>query len=176
MSRRIMVAGIGNIFFGDDGFGSEVARRLAAEQLPDGVQVVDYGIRGMHLAYDLLDGYDALVIIDAVPRNGRPGDLVVIEVGPDDLGTADFDAHGMEPTAVLSSLGALGGQLPPTYVVGCQPADLNEGMGLSPRVAAAVSGAVTLVKELLETRLVSSASPAAELQPAAVTPDRKKES
>lgn len=149
----VLVAGIGNLFFSDDGFGSEVARRLATEPLPDGVKVVDYGIRGMHLAYDLLDGYDALVVVDALPGDGAPGDLSVLEIGPDDLGEGELDAHGMAPAAVLASLGQLGGALPPTYVVGCQPADVGEGMGLTPAVAAAVDRAVELVHEVLDEQL-----------------------
>ena len=146
---RVLVAGVGNIFLGDDGFGPEAARRLADSPLPDHVRVVDYGIRGMHLAYDLLDGYDTLVIVDAVSRGGAPGDLVVLEVSEDDLGSGDFDAHGMEPTAMLASLGPLGGRLPRTYVVGCEPADVTEGIGLSAPVAAAVGRAVELVTGLL---------------------------
>ncbi|MDQ1680687.1 MAG: hydrogenase maturation protease [Frankiaceae bacterium] len=151
----VLVAGIGNLFLSDDAFGSEVARRLAASPLPEGVTVVDYGIRGMHLAYDLLDGYDALVVIDALPGHGSPGDLRVLEVGPDDLGDGEFDAHGMAPVAVLASLGQLGGQLPPTYVVGCQPADVAEGIGLSPAVAAAVEPAMALVHDLLTEQLAA---------------------
>jgi hydrogenase maturation protease len=159
MSASILVAGIGNIFLTDDGFGPEAARRLAATDLPECVQVVDYGIRGMHLAYDLLDGYDALVLVDAMPHEGSsPGDVVVMEVGPDDLGTGDFDAHGMEPTAVLASLGALGGTLPLTYVVGCQPGDLEENIGLTPPVAAAVDVAVAAVRELLDNQLAGVVS------------------
>ncbi len=153
MSRRILVAGIGNIFLADDGFGCEVVRRLTAEPLPAGVELVDYGIRGMHLAFDLLGGYDALVIVDAAPRGGSPGDLSVLEVGPDDLGTGELDAHGMEPTAVLGSLGTLGGELPRTLVVCCEPAELEERIGLSAAVAAAVPPAVSLVRDLLEEEL-----------------------
>jgi hydrogenase maturation protease len=153
VTARVLVAGIGNIFLTDDGFGSEVARRLVGASLPPDVIVTDYGIRGMHLAYDLLDGYEALVIVDAVPHRAEPGDLVVLSVGPDDLGDGDFDAHGMEPTAVLSSLGALGGDLPPTYVVGCQPADVGDGMGLTPAVEASVDRAVAVVVDLLEQGL-----------------------
>jgi hydrogenase maturation protease len=149
VTGRVLVAGVGNLFLGDDGFGPEVARRLAGRSLPTGVRVVDYGIRGMHLAYDLLDGYDELVILDAAPRGGRPGDVVVLEVGEGDFGTGEFDGHGMEPTAVLSSLGSLGGRLPRTYVVGCEPADIDEGIGLSPSVAAAVDPAVDAVLRLL---------------------------
>ena len=151
MTGRVLVAGVGNLFLGDDGFGPEVARRLAGRSLPTGVRVVDYGIRGMHLAYDLLDGYDELVILDAAPRGGRPGDVVVLEVGEGDFGAGEFDGHGMEPTAVLSSLGSLGGWLPRTYVVGCEPADIDEGIGLSPSVAAAVDPAVDAVLRLLAT-------------------------
>ena len=151
MTGRVLVAGVGNLFLGDDGFGPEVARRLAGRSLPAGVRVVDYGIRGMHLAYDLLDGYDELVILDAAPRGGRPGDVVVLEVGEGDFGTGEFDGHGMEPTAVLSSLGSLGGRLPRTYVIGCEPADIDEGIGLSPSVAAAVDPAVDAVLRLLAT-------------------------
>jgi hydrogenase maturation protease len=151
MAARVLVAGVGNLFLGDDGFGPEVARRLAGRSLPAGVRVVDYGIRGMHLAYDLLEGYDELVILDAAPRGGRPGDVVVLEVGEGDFGTGEFDGHGMEPTAVLSSLGSLGGRLPRTYVVGCEPADIDEGIGLSPSVAAAVDPAVDAVLRLLAT-------------------------
>jgi hydrogenase maturation protease len=162
MSGRVMVAGIGNIFLTDDGFGSEVARKLAGGPLPDGVSVVDYGIRGMHLAYDLLDGYDALVVVDALPGKGSPGDLSVLEIGPDDLGEGELDAHGMAPVAVLASLGSLGGSLPPTYLVGCQPADVGEGMGLTPAVAAAVDGAVQLVHEVLDERLGRSVARPAE--------------
>ena len=146
----VLVAGIGNLFLSDDGFGPEVARRLASEPLPDGVKVVDYGIRGMHLAYDLLDGYDALVVVDALPGKGKPGDLSVLEVGPDDLGEGELDAHGMAPVAVLASLGQLGGTLPPTYLVGCQPAEVGDlGIGLSDPVARAVSLAVCEIDKLV---------------------------
>ncbi len=153
MSNGVLIAGIGNLFLTDDGFGSEVARRLASSPLPAGVKVVDYGIRGMHLAYDLLDGYDALIVVDALPGKGQAGDLSVLEVGPDDLGEGDFDAHGMAPVAVLASLGQMGGSLPPTWIVGCQPDDVGEGIGLTPAVAASVEGAVSLVQELLTDSL-----------------------
>lgn len=156
MSPRILVAGIGNVFLGDDGFGSETARRLAAEPFPDAVKVTDYGIRGMHLAFDLLDGYETLVIIDAMPRGGSPGDLVVLEIGQDDLGPGEFDAHGMEPASVLASLAALGGRLPPrTLLVGCEPAGVEEGIGLTPAVEAAVERAVTTVKTIIASELAN---------------------
>ena len=172
---RALVAGIGNIFLTDDAFGSEVARRLADVELPEGVKVVDYGIRGMHLAYDLLDGYEALVVVDALPGDGSPGDLSVLEVGPDDLGEGELDAHGMAPVAVLASLGQLGGSLPPTYLVGCQPASVEEGIGLSPAVAAAVEPAIGLVREVLTERLGLESSPPTERSRAARTSESWKE-
>lgn len=154
MAARVLVAGIGNLFLSDDGFGPEVVRRLAGEaDLPPHVKVVDYGIRGMHLAYDLLEGYEALVLVDALPGDGRPGDITVLEVGQDDLGSGDFDPHGMAPVAVLASVQQLGGTLPPTYVVGCRPANVEEGIGLSESVAAAVPQALVAVRALLRQRL-----------------------
>jgi hydrogenase maturation protease len=163
VTTRVLVAGIGNIFFGDDGFGPEVVRQMMSRPegtagLPDGVRLVDYGIRGMHLAYDLLDGVDALVIVDALPGDGEPGTITVLHVGPEDLGEGEFDAHGMNPVAVLGSLEALGGTLPPTYVVGCTPADLEEGMGLSAPVAAAVPVAADTVRSLLVERVFANQS------------------
>src|SRR5215470_4843730 len=82
MKGRVLVAGVGNIFLGDDGFGVEVAKRLAAAELPDWVQVADYGISGMHLAYDLADGYDTAILVDAAQRGGEPGTLTVIDAAP----------------------------------------------------------------------------------------------
>jgi hydrogenase maturation protease len=151
----ILVAGVGNLFLGDDGFGPEVARRLAAGRIPDGVRVVDYGIRGMHLAYDLLDGYDALVLVDAIPGIGQPGELRVLEVGADDLGEGAFDAHDMDPVSVLANLEALGGTLPLTFVIGCQPGNVDERIGLSPTVAAAVDEAARIVRDVIDDLIES---------------------
>ncbi|MGI8868686.1 MAG: hydrogenase maturation protease [Mycobacteriales bacterium] len=155
MTRSVLVAGVGNVFFQDDGFGPAVAAALgSANSLADGVRVVDYGIRGMHLAYDLLSGVDALVLVDAVPPgpgtapDAVPGTVAVLEIGPDDLGDGEFDAHGMAPAAMLASLGSLGGELPPTYLVGCVPEKVGEGIGLSAAVAAAVESAVGTTAEL----------------------------
>ena len=159
----MLVAGIGNLFRGDDGFGPEVVRRLVAtDDLPAGVRAVDYGIRGLHLAYDLLDGYDALVIVDALPGDGPPGTVSVLEVGPDDLAAGELDPHGMAPVAVLGGVADLGGRLPPTYVVGCTPDDTEEGIGLSRAVAAAVPDAMTAVRLLLDRRLLARAGPTGE--------------
>lgn len=155
MTARVLVAGIGNLFLSDDGFGPEVVRRLAEQaDLPPHVRVVDYGIRGMHLAYDLLDGYQALVLVDALPGDGPPGELTVLEVGPDDLGSGDFDPHGMAPIAVLASVRQLGGTLPPTYVIGCRPASVEDGIGLSDAVTAAIPDALAAVRALLSQRMV----------------------
>jgi hydrogenase maturation protease len=151
MAPRVLVAGIGNLFLGDDGFGPEVVRRLAAEHtLAPGVTVTDYGIRGMHLAYDLLARYDALVLVDALPAGVSPGEVVVLEVGPDDLGPGEFDAHGMNPMAVLAGLTRLGGTLPPTYVVGFRTAEVAEGIGLSPAATAAIPAAVSAIRTVLD--------------------------
>jgi hydrogenase maturation protease len=113
------------------------------------VRVVDYGIRGMHLAYDLLDGWDALVLVDAVPSRGTPGEVVVLEVGPQHMPATGLDAHAMDPGTVVTCLNALGGTLPPTLLVGCQAADVEEGIGLSPQVEAAVEVAVTQVQRIV---------------------------
>ncbi len=168
MTARVLVAGIGNIFFGDDGFGPEVARRILAhpQNLPTDVTVIDYGIRGMHLAYELLDGYDALVIIDTVPGHGAaPGEVTVLEVDADDLGQAEFDPHGMNPVAVLASLDSLGGTLPTTYVVGCCPADITEQIGLSPAVAAAVDSAVIQTQQIIRNLTLGSLVAATSVVP-----------
>jgi hydrogenase maturation protease len=161
--ETILVAGIGNIFLADDGFGPEVVRYLASSDgsaLPADVRLVDYGIRGMHLAYDLLDGYAALVVVDAFPGDGPPGEVRVLEVGADDLGarsgTNQLDAHGMDPVAVLSSLTALGGELPPTYVVGASPLDVSDGIGLSEPMSAAVPEAAATVVALVLDRLTAA--------------------
>lgn len=148
---RVLVAGIGNIFLSDDGFGVEVASRLASRELPVGVKVVDFGIRGVHLAYELLDGYDALILIDAMPLNEPPGTLVMFEPEIDRASRDEvapvIEAHSMTPGVVLGMLDGLGGQMARTLVVGCQPATVEEGIGLSPTVAAVLDDAVSLVEE-----------------------------
>jgi hydrogenase maturation protease len=149
--RRVLVAGIGNVFRTDDGWGSVVVRRLAADPWPDGVRVTDYGIRGLHLAYDLLEPWDVLVMVDALPDRGAVGSVAVIAVGEDDIGPGrQVDAHSMDPATVLASLRALGGHLPPRIlVVGCQVADTGDGMGLTAPVAAVVEEAAATVRSLV---------------------------
>ena len=117
------------------------------------MRVVDYGIRGLHLAYDLLDGCDRLVLVDALPDRGAPGHLEVLEIRPQDLEGGALDAHSMDPAAVLASLGALGGRLPPTTLVGVQVADVTERIGLSPMVEQAVPAAADAVRRLLAQSL-----------------------
>jgi hydrogenase maturation protease len=156
MTRRVLVAGIGNIFQSDDAFGVEVATLLATRTLPPGVRVEDFGIRGVHLAYELLEGYDGLVLIDAVPMGDPAGTLAVIEPEPDTVGTSGtagempvVDAHTMNPDVVLATLRRLGGSVEKILIVGCQPADLQDGMGLTPAVAAAVEDAAQLCLQLV---------------------------
>jgi hydrogenase maturation protease len=161
MTGRLLIAGVGNIFLSDDGFGVEVAHRLAEQQLPDWVQVTDYGIRGMHLAYDLAGGFDAAILVDTTQRGGEPGTVYVIEPeqpagqsGPPDIESLAsnpmFNAHGMQPDVVFGMLAMLGEQVKDVLVVGCEPATVDYGMGLSEAVAAAVDDAVRLVLELVE--------------------------
>jgi hydrogenase maturation protease len=149
VSTRTLIAGIGNVFLGDDGFGCEVVRRLddlAAE--PD-VRVVDYGIRGMHLTFDLLDGWDLVVLIDALPARGEPGAVEVLDVAPGVAGVGSPDAHGMDPMTVLAGAAAMGAKLTTTCVVGAQVLDVAERMGLTEPMAAAVGPAADAVRALV---------------------------
>ena len=159
MPHRTLVACLGNIFLSDDGFGVEVARRLAREQLPAGTTVTDYGIRGMHLAYDLAQGWDATILVDAAARGGQPGTVYVIEPErrppPDANGQAGLaetmllDAHGMQPDVMLAMAGTLGAEAGRVLVVGCEPASVAEGIGLSEPVTAAVDEAARKVMDLV---------------------------
>ena len=156
--RRVLVAGIGNVFLADDGFGVALAGRLARRELPAGVDVVDYGIRGMDLALAMQDGYDAVVLLDAAPRGEPPGTLYVIE--PDLDGTEpSLDAHAMDPVKVLGLARALGSLPARVLVVGCEPAVRVDPAGedlameLSPPVKAAAQEAVSLVEAVLEELL-----------------------
>ncbi|MFJ9784268.1 hydrogenase maturation protease [Amycolatopsis sp. NPDC101161] len=149
MRPRVLVAGIGNIFLSDDGFGVEVIKELEQAELPPWVQIADYGIAGMHLAYDLMGGYDTTILLDATPHGRVPGTLSLIEADTEDLATAaSIDAHGMRPDAVFRLLRLLGGDAGRVLLVGCEPACLDEGIGLSPEVTAAIPAAVRAVTEL----------------------------
>lgn len=153
-SPRILVAGIGNVFFGDDGFGVEVATRLDASRLPAGVQIVDFGIRSYDLAYALTSGrYDAAILVDATTRGGAPGDLYVLSPAFDECSeSAPANAHAMNPETVLRMAKTLG-ELPGSIlVVGCEPETLGgeEGqLGLSSTMDAAVDRALTVVESLV---------------------------
>jgi hydrogenase maturation protease len=151
---RVLLAGIGNVFLGDDGFGVALAERLARRERPPGVDVVDFGIRGMDLAFAIQDGYDAVVLLDATPRGKVPGTLYVIEVQDED-GEATLDTHGMDPVKVIGLVRALGGTPPPMFVVGCEPqtrmsAEDEEIVAqLSEPVRTSLDEAVTLVESLV---------------------------
>jgi hydrogenase maturation protease len=154
ITPRILVAGIGNIFLGDDGFGPEVLRQVHPAQ--PGVHLVDYGIRGMHLAYDLLDEWDALVLVDALPCRGEPGTVHIFEADHESrLATPGLDAHAMDPATVFASLEALGGTPPHTVVIGCEAGSVEDGIGLSGPVAAAIPGAVGAVDRVVADLLAS---------------------
>jgi hydrogenase maturation protease len=170
VSGRCLIACIGNIFFADDGFGVEVARRLATAELPPEVNVVDYGIRGVHLAYDLLAGYEVTILVDAIDRGDQPGTVSVLDVTStgDQLAAhpRQLDPHGMAPDAVLEHVATLGGSPGQVYVVGCQPATTDEGIGLSASVEAAIPTAVDTVLDLVATHFPGrSAGPGKDKQP-----------
>jgi hydrogenase maturation protease len=148
-SGKILVAGIGNIFFGDDAFGSEVARELMRHPFPGNVRVEDFGIRSYDLAYALMDGTDA-VLIDAVPRGQAPGTVYLIEPDLANLGAATPDGHSMNPVSVLQMVQSLGGHTGKLFLVGCEPSVLeSEEMGLSAPVQAAVPEAIALVERVV---------------------------
>jgi hydrogenase maturation protease len=156
-TKRILIAGIGNIFLADDGFGVEVASRLANRSFPAGVRVVDFGIRGFDLAYALMDGYETTILVDAYSGEGEPGTLFVVEPDLNGLNSAGaqqgfVEPHAMNPITVLRMATSMGGQLKRVLLVGCIPATLGpeEGqMGLSAPVEAAVDEAVKLVASLV---------------------------
>ena len=154
---RILIAGLGNIFLGDDAFGVEVVRRLSTQELPQNVRVTDFGIRGYDLAYALLDGYDTTILVDACPRGEAAGTLYVIEPDVSDLGGPEeqqnaVEAHSMNPLNVLRLATSMGGPLKRVLLVGCEPGTLGpeEGqMGLSEPVEAVIDEAVKLVESLI---------------------------
>jgi hydrogenase maturation protease len=166
---RILVAGLGNVFEGDDAFGVEVVHRLSAQIWPDGVDVRDFGIRGVHLAYQLLEDYELVVMIDAVQRGGEPGTVYVIEHGADETAPEPaedapmMDAHDLAPDGVLALVPRLGGTLCRVVVIGCEPATITPHMGLSPSVAGSVGKAAQLATELVHNAH-AGASPATEIR------------
>jgi hydrogenase maturation protease len=146
VTRRVLVAGVGNVFLRDDAFGSEVARLLAGRPSEPGVAIKDFGIRGVHLVYELLDGCDLFVLVDAAPRGNPPGTITVLEVDPSDCAPAEepalmtvpvMDGHGLAPDEVFAMLASMGGRPGRSLVVACEPGDVSPGMGLSAEVQAA---------------------------------------
>ena len=166
-TKTVLIAGIGNIFLADDGFGVEVANQLASKSFPLGVRVADFGIRGFDLAYALMEGYETTILVDAYPGEGAPGTLFVVEPDLQEFNSAEAQAgtiepHGMNPLAVLRMAMNMGGQLKRVLLVGCVPATLGpeEGqMGLSEPVMAAVDEAAKLVESLV-TRILAGEWPA----------------
>jgi hydrogenase maturation protease len=165
-TKKILIAGIGNIFLADDGFGVEVASRLAKESFASGVRVGDFGIRGFDLAYALMEGYETTILVDAFPGEGGPGTLFVVEPDLTGLNSAAAQAgliepHAMNPVTVLRMAASMGGELKRVLLVGCVPETLGpeEGqMGLSAPVAASVDEAVKLVGSLV-TRILAGEYP-----------------
>lgn len=161
--KQILIAGIGNTWQRDDGFGSEVARRLEGRELPNGVAVIDFGTGGLDLAYQVMYGYDALLMIDISRQGGAPGTLYVMEVDEDEVtsGIEDGDAlnpHGMDPETVLRFIKLTGGWPGKVVIIACEPLTIEEmGVGLSPVVEEAVGRAVDLVLETATELLTDEA-------------------
>ena len=147
-----LVAGVGNIFQRDDAFGVEVIRLLSERPVPPGVRVKDFGIRGVHLVYELLDGCDLFVLVDAAQRGYAPGTVTVLEVEPEHVAAPDgvLDAHGLAPDQVFAMLASMGSRPGRSLVVACEPADVSPGMGLSDQVREALPAAVRAVEEILK--------------------------
>ncbi len=153
--KQILVAGVGNAWMRDDAFGGEVARRLEAAGVPSGVTVLDFGTSGLDLAYEVMRGYDAMLLVDATRQGGTPGTLYVMEPAREDVeGSIEdgemLDPHDMNPQTVLRFVNATGGWPGKVLVIGCEPGDIDEpGLGLSPEVEGAVQRAMDLVLETI---------------------------
>jgi hydrogenase maturation protease len=165
MKGEILVAGIGNIFLGDDGFGVEVVNRLASRPLPDRVRVVDFGIRSYDLAYAFMADWDLVILVDALPGGEKPGTIFIIEPNTSDREAhevLEIDAHSMNPESVMRMVHTLGGTVGRMLVVGCEPAtvefDEENGFGLSDPVQAAVDEAVRVVEELIAQNMRAAAA------------------
>ncbi len=156
MTPRTLVAGIGNIFLADDGFGVEVARQLAGRQWPEGVEVRDFGIRGMDLVYALLEDHDTVIFVDTVPLQDQPGTLRLIEPTIPEDGVVTLDTHGMDPVKVLGLARAMGAQPARVFVVGCEPERIIDPdqqpdvvVELSEAVQQAIPHAIAMVEDLV---------------------------
>lgn len=173
MTPAILVAGIGNIFLGDDAFGVEVVRLLLRRRLPDSVSVKDFGIRGFDLAYALLDPWHTVILVDALPRGEAPGTLFVMEPNLAGMGISispdmAFNGHGLDPARVLNLAASIGSVTAQIFIVGCEPQDFGdelEGrMGLSSPVQAVLEQACDMVERLMERILLAAAEPSSQLQ------------
>ncbi len=172
MPARVLVAGIGNIFLGDDAFGVEVVRNLDTRKQPEGVQIKDFGIRSFDLAYALMEDLESVILVDCTQRGGTPGTLYTIEPDLGELHAAErseecFDSHTMDPVKVFRLVKTMGGELKARILlVGCEPETFgpeNEGqMGLSAPVQAAVPEAVKMVESLLTRVLAQTADSASK--------------
>lgn len=174
MRPRVLIAGAGNIFHADDGFGVEVAQRLARRPLPPGVAVRDFGIRGFDLALELIAPYQAVVLVDACARGAPPGTVSLVEPDAPPPASAAFDAHTLHPLAVMRLARSLGAPVARVLLVACEPARLEPAddgdCGLSPPVAAAVPVAIDMIVGLVERLAAESrAAPAARGGPASAT-------
>jgi hydrogenase maturation protease len=156
MKKRIMIAGVGNMFMKDDGFGSEVVKKIRGRNQPEGVEVCDFGTGGLKLAYDLMRGYDALILVDSSSRDEEPGTLYVIEPKPEEFDTdlengGPIDPHGADPATVLRFVKAIGAWPGKILIIGCEPEEVQKfEVGLSEPVMEAVGRAVDLVEEEIE--------------------------
>jgi hydrogenase maturation protease len=154
--KRILVAGIGNAWLRDDGFGGEVAKRLGEIELPEEAAVFDFGTGGLDLAYEVMRGYDALILLDVSRQGGKPGTLYVMEADEADVeaGIEDgqvINPHAMDPQTVLRFVKSVGAWPGKVVVIACEPAEVEEmGFGLSDEVRQAVDGAAALVLETIE--------------------------
>lgn len=151
---KTLVAGFGNIFRSDDGLGSAVLRLIAGEDLGPGVRVRDFGTGGMHLALEMLEGYDRVIIVDAIARDDPPGTAFAIEITGEETGTAVADPHDMHIGALFALYRQLREQsgmttAPQVFVVGCVPENLDDGMEFSDAVRAALPSCVQLVRKLI---------------------------
>jgi hydrogenase maturation protease len=155
MKGSVLIAGIGNIFQGDDAFGVEVARKLAELGLPEHVRIMDAGIRGIDLGFALLDEHALVILVDTMARGGAPGTLYTIEIDLNNMPEASLaNAHSLDPVRVLSLAKQMGAQFRKLLLVGCEPLvldrDENGYIGLSEPVAAAVEPAVRSIRQLVE--------------------------
>jgi hydrogenase maturation protease len=164
MNHSILVAGVGNIFLGDDAFGVEVVQRLARRRLPEDVRVIDFGIRSYDLAYALMEPWKLTILVDAIARGEAPGTLYTIEpeLPSAASGSVNIDAHSMNPVSVLQLVSALGGKVGRMLVIGCEPekidVDESGALGLSRAVEDAVGAAVRVIEELIMQHTAATAA------------------